>query len=388
MKQIPIILLFLISLVSAATAQSQRDRAEGALDSAIPIENIFNRSLMENTVKTFETDTPEESNLTAEEFDEEELLRQSENTPTANAFSNQKDSALGRPNIDIEDGALDLANNAIEQSDAIAGGLFSSNGGQCDSLFEGGSEFQGLQWCRKILSQDYKTCVQSREISVDRSDTWQCNVETADYLKTCNKSASYTCNGLTGNSCIQNAVNISGKSASWSGRVANVAIPKRGSNSCSIKTDTFYVSYKNSLNLSSLRLSSFTFRGVAQIKINGTVAYAYGGHRGNLSAGSRGCGKNCTQRVINASQSGFVSLCNASSRSASPNINLKPYVNVARPGTTTETSTSITLPANKTSNRVRIDIIRGNTTDRASTTKISVSGSCCSSFNIGVTGSC
>ena len=386
-------LRFIVALFLAQTmtvpvvAQSMRDRVQETIDGMAPIENQFNQSNMESTVVPYVTATPQETTLNPSEFDEKEVELQYQDDATGRAWTTMKDSATGRPAIDLGSDPLALADDAVEQSSSVVGGLFSSGGGVCSQDFQGG-QFQGTQFCRKLLSRTYRNCQQTRNVSVDREDYWKCNTETREYKKTCNRSVSWYCSGSTGGNCRKNGIGIWPHSVSWNsgGWDATVYLPNR-SGSCSIKTDTFYVNRKDYVSGGYLELNRVTFWGVLQVRVNGSNAYTYGGPNSNLYVGDRDCGKNCSVKAIYAGGQ-WIEDCSAPHRSVSPRINLYPYLSVGGAGPSWESGLNIGLSGAKTSNYVRIDIVRGNSTEGTTTPVIYATGNCCSAFSAGVNGSC
>jgi hypothetical protein len=378
------IVAIIIGSVMPALSQDDRTRAQNAVDSLAPISSELTRGNMEAVVGSFVTDNPDETSLRPEDFDEEEIERQYANDDTANAFSAAKDSTLTRPEVEMVDDPLALADDAIEQSDSVVGGLFSSSGGVCSQEFQGG-RFQGTQFCRKLLSRTIESCTQVRNVSVDREDRWRCSTETTDYVKTCNRGVSWSCNGYTGNSCRSRAILWSGYSGSWSGNLATVSLPAVGG--CSIKTHTFHVRRRDYLNGGVLELYDIQANGVLQIRINNSIVYTHGGVNSNLSIRDRGCGKNCSVKAVYAGNT-HIEDCGSARRTWTPRLDLYRYTSVARPGPSSESGSSISISQGKLSGWVRIDIIRGNSGESAPRARVYSTGSCCTSFRATVGGAC
>jgi len=382
-----IILSFLLCLcVGEVVAQSDRDLAQDAIDSLPPISSELTQGNMEATVGSFTTAAPPETQLDHTDFEDEQLRLQYENSDTGNAYSASRDSFITRPTIELPDDPLALADDAIEQSGSVVGGLFSSSGGVCSQDFQGG-RFQGIQYCRKLLSRTIETCKQSRHATVDREDDWQCDTETASYIKTCNAAVTWSCNGSTGGACRQSALRWSGYSGSWiSSTTARVTLPVRGGG-CTVKTDTFHIKRRDFLDNGSLQLRTVHFNGRVQVRINGTNVYTYGGPNSNLNIRDRDCGKNCSVKAIYAGST-HIEDCTNARRSVTPALDLYRYVPVAQPGPSTESGLNIGISQGKESAWVRIDIVRANSSESAPLADVYSTGNCCSSFKASVGGSC
>jgi hypothetical protein len=390
MKKVPLSLLIflMVGASGAANAQSMRERVQDNIDAMPSIEGIFTQENVENTVVPYETNRPPEADYNHNDFDRLELEQQYQDDATGQAWTTMKDSATGRPSIDLGDDPLSLADDAVEQADSVVGGLFSSGGGVCSDEFQGGS-FQGTQFCRKILSRTYESCQQDRVISVDREDDWQCSTETRNYRKNCTRNVNWVCSGTTGATCRKSKVIVSSATNSWNsaGTDITVTMPVRSNGTCNIKTDTFYVQARQGVNLSTLELSRLRFNGVAQIKVNGSIVWTYSKSGGDLNVRDRDCGKNCTAKAIYAGST-WVEDCTSSRRDQYPRHSIRTAVNVPNIGPSTENGTTITLPLSGVSNNLRIDVVRGNTSESATYMNIGVNGSCCSAFSGTVEGSC
>lgn len=378
------------AIATPVTAQDMRQRVEGIVNQIDPTGGVFNQSNMESVVVPYETSAPPESQLEPSQFDAEELQRQTEDTPAAQAYAADRDSALNRPEVDLGTDPLALADSAVEQADAVVGGLFSSDGGQCSQGFVADSRFQGMQWCRSIVTRNIQSCNLARNVAVDRRDTWSCDIETGTYLKTCNKSVSWRCSGSSGAACRQWALNIWPLGKTWdaAGNNATVNIPNRSNGTCSLKTDTFYINRRDALNLNSLELRDLYFFGVAQVRVNGANVWTYGTSRtGNIYVANRGCGKNCSVPAV-YSNGAWIEDCGSPGRVLSPRIGLAGYVGVGRPGPSVESGLSSYLQMGKVSGAVRIDVVRINTAENWSWARIGVTGACCSAFAATVGGTC
>ncbi len=386
MKRALIVVLGLGLWTGVGVAQTDRERAENALDWLAPISSELTQGNMEATVQSFTTATPPEADLDHTEFEDEQIRLQYENSDTGNAYAASKDSVLTRPTIELPDDPLALADDAIDQADSVVGGLFSSSGGVCSQEFQGG-RFQGIQFCRKLLSRTFESCTQDRFATVDREDDWQCDTETSNYVKTCDAPVNWSCNGSTGAACRRAALRWSGHTGSWiSSTTARVTLPARGGG-CTVKTDTFHIKRRDYLVNGSLQMRTAHFNGRVQIRINGTNVYTHGGPNSNLNIRDRDCGKNCSVRAIYAGST-HIEDCTSARRSVTPALDLYRYLSVGRPGPSTESGLNIGISQGKESGWVRIDIVRANSSESAPLADIYATGNCCSSFSASVGGSC
>lgn len=386
MKRFFLCLLLLSLATSIAIAQSDRDRAQQAIDGLPAIGTELTQGNMEATVKSFTTATPPETQLDHTEFEDEQIRLQYENSDVGNAYAASKDSVLTRPDVELPDDPLSLADDAIQQADSVVGGLFSSSGGVCSQEFQGG-RFQGTQFCRKLLSRTYENCTQTRSVSVDREDNWQCDTETTNYIKTCNRAVSWRCNGNTGQACRAQALLWSGYGGSWiNANTARVTLPARGGG-CTVKTDRFYIKRRDFLDYGVLSLNTVHFNGRVQILINGGIVYTWGGPNEYLNIRQRDCGKNCSVTAIYAGGT-HLEDCNSHWRGVSPALDLYRYLPVARPGPSYESGLNIGISQGKESGWVTIDIVRANSAESSPLVDIYSTGNCCSSLQASVGGSC
>jgi len=381
MKNTALICLAGLLLTSTALAQNEQTRAETALTGVVGITEVITQDNMEGTVVPFETATPIESELTVEQFEDAQLAIQTGQGVDSRAFSSTVGSALNRPEITIDPNALSLADSAIDQSETVLGGMFSADGGTCDAIFQGDS-FAGLKMCRAILSRQYESCSETREITLDREDTWACDVEEVLFRKQCETDLTWSCTGETGASCLTQAINIS-PTPIW-----NVAGDQAGPNYgpsddgfCSLKTRTIYLEAADYVNFSQLELGQIEFNGVAQIRINGVNVWTYGTtDTGNLTVANRDCGKDCAIPAVYAGST-WIEDCTTTFRTSNPNEDIASYLIQPVLGLNTDLNqTPITVSTGAVSNQVRIDILTGNNSETGLNALLNVGGSCCSAF--------
>ncbi len=379
--------LFLGSLGLAQV--SERDRAQGAMDSLGAVTDILTQGIMEDTVVPFETATPPESTLTEPEFDDAQFAIQTGSGADSRMFSATVDSALNRPDVTIDPNSLDLADSAIEQSDAVVGGLFTADGGTCEAIFDGGS-YNGIRICQAILSRRLETCQETRNISVDRDDTWSCDVEEPTYRKQCERNITWACTGSSGSSCIKSAVSFT-PAPVWTvgDEIADISFGAINNGVCSLKTHTVFVQSRDYVNLSFLDLSDLTFQGVAQIRVDGVNVWTYGtAATGDLVLGDRDCGKRCSRRAVYAGST-WIEDCGTATVISQPNADILASLNVPVLGPPSDLNTlPVIVSTGAATNQVRIDIITGNDSETSMDTTFKMGGQCCSAISANLGDQC
>ena len=171
--------LFLFALAAtSAAAQSMAERVQGAVAKTQASETIFNMDRMEGTVKTYETDNPEEASIQEADLEQEALKRKNQDTDVSRAVIAGEDSIRNRQDFDdINTGNADLA---VEQAEGALGGLFSEDGsGICSAEFASGA-VAGLNFCTRIIQKRMQSCTEQRVLDVDRRDRWACDVKERD----------------------------------------------------------------------------------------------------------------------------------------------------------------------------------------------------------------
>ena len=378
-----------------AFSQSQQDRAQTAVDAMGDVSNIFDQGTMVETVVPFETSSPDEVNLKPTDFDTQEILLQQSNTVTSRAYSAQKDSFALRPEVDLGNDPLALADDAVEQADAVAGGLFAAAGGECSTSFTGG-QFSGEQFCTQIVNSKIEACTQSRVITVDREDAWQCHVETDTYKKTCNRAVIYSCTGATGGACRQQNILFS-PAAIWdsAGSVATVAIPAVSGTSCGVKSHVTTINITDKAQLSELIAREAQYNGIMQVKVDGVVVAtsdALGGvnvsHGGSatLNIATRDCGKRCSREAVYAGST-WIEDCSSTRRTSNFSVDLKPKQD-NRPLGPVRLVNNALEAVSGSSSVITVEVLRANITDSAGTLKFHTSGACCGRVSTSLGASC
>ena len=368
---------------------TERDRAQAAVNGMGPVTDQITQGNMVNTITPFVTATPPEASLTEPNFDAAELAIRTGTGVDGRAYSATVDSALNRPAVTMPPTALNLADSAIGQADAVVGGLFSANSGTCSAIFQGGS-YNGLKICQSILSRRLETCQETRNISVDRDDTWSCTVENATYRKQCQKSITWSCTGSQNGTCRKQAISFT-PAPVWNaqGTSADVSFGPVNNGQCSIRTHTIYLRTADYMNMTAMSLAGLTFQGVAQIRVNGVNVWTFGtAATGNLAVGNRSCGKRCSRRAIYAGST-WIQDCGTATVISRPMVDILPSLTVAALGPSTNLNTPpVTVATGSLSTQVRIDILTGNNSETSATAQFQTAGQCCSAFTANLGGAC
>lgn len=394
----------LLTLLFAGSghAQSLQERAQSIIDGMGDASSTFNTGTMVDTVTPFETASPDEVGLNPSDFDAQEVLIQQSDTMTGRAFSSQVDSFSYRPEIDLGDDPLALADDAVEQSEAVAGGLFSSGGGECSASFEGGA-FSGQQFCRRILSRDTRQCYDTRQITVDRRDDWSCGIESAEYGKKCTKTVNYQCTGVTGGACRKQLITFPSRTVAWSsdGTLANVTIPDNDTSACQVKTSTIRIRRNDKVQLSEFRLNRLIYNGAAMVLIDGEVVISYGttgSALGNPIFASfsgpftgfevRG-GKVFAVTGLNAwGFDKYVGLCSDTRFTKNLDLDLRSYLPDRPLARAVVTDNAMQRPGGSQSDDLIIQIVKVNRTEADTSVRFQFNGACCSSLSVTDGGSC
>ena len=388
--------------VGPVHAQSLQERAQSIIDGMGDASSTFNSGTLVETVTPFETASPDEVNLNPSDFDTQEVLIQQSDTMTGRAFSSQVDSFSYRPDIDLGDDPLALADDAVEQSEAVAGGLFSSAGGECSASFEGG-EFSGQQFCRRILSRDTRQCYDTREISVDRRDDWSCGIEEAEYGKKCTNTVNYQCTGVTGGACRKQLLTFPSRTVSWSsdGTLANVTIPDNGTSACEVKTNTIRIRRNDKVQLSEFRLNRLVYNGSMMVLIDGEAVVSFGPTGAVLQTPSlygqeypytglevRAGTVWATSNLNLLGSAYYIGDCSNTRRTKNLNLNLSSFLPDRPLARAVVNNNVMQRPGGSQSDDLVIKIVRVNRRESNTYVRYKFNGACCSSLSVTDGGSC
>lgn len=397
--------LMVVMCAPPVHAQSLQERAQSIIDGMGSTSSTFNSGTMVDTVTPFETASPDEVDLNPADFDTQEVLIQQSDTMTGRAFSSQVDSFSYRPDIDLGDDPLALADDAVEQSEAVAGGLFSSGGGECSASFEGG-DFSGQQFCRRILSRDTRQCYDTRQITVDRRDDWSCGVEGAEYGKKCTKTVNYQCTGVTGGACRKQLITFPSRAVSWStdGTLANVTIPENDTSACQVKTTTIRIRRNDKVQLTTALLNNLSFNGAGMILIDGKSVVTIS-NSGEVFENAVVLGEEVPlygMKIINGFVFGdsrlppvdifffdrLLGVCASGRKTKTVNINLLDYLPNRPLARAVVNNNVMQRPGGSQSDDLIIRIVRANRFEGNTPVRFKFNGACCSLLSVTDGGSC
>lgn len=391
-----------------SVAQSMQDLAQDAISGSGDISSILSTGTLLDTVAPYETDSPDEVDLRPTDFDDQEVLIQQSDSIAGRAFSAQADSFAYRPEIDLGNDPLALADDAIEQSEAVAGGLFESSGGECSATFDGGI-YSGQQFCSRILARDQRQCYDTRVITVDRRDTWSCGIEGTEYGKKCRKDVVYACTGTTGAVCRKQLITFPNRISSWNsgGTRATVRIPDNDTASCRIKTTNYYIRRNDKVQLTTLLLRNMSFNGAAQILIDdvaiatfntvGTfmpeVSYVLGPE--NVVTVRRRKLEMVDGVVLAPSLdfygpyfTSFLGFCNSTRHTSSLNIDLSSYLPNRALATAVVVDNALIRPGGSPNDTLKLTVVRANKVEGNTYVRHTFGGACCSRLSVTDGGSC
>lgn len=373
--------LLFLCLSSPALGQTLQDRAASQIEALGPVTGVLTEDALEEVVLPYETDKPFEASLGSEDLEDAVLATRVGDSTASQAFRATVDTATGRPDVAPSDGALGLANLAVSLGADSVAGLFTGEGNACSNAFDGPIT-SGTHRCFTPLSRDFRTCREERRVTVSREDKWACTEETPEYRKTCTKPIEWRCTGATGGTCMQNAVRFT-KPVGWnaSGDTAEITFSGGGTGACALREEALQITLEDIASLTSLRLDTITYQGVAQVRVNGRNLWTQGTSGGaNLTVKSRDCGKNCAVDAVYAGNT-WIEDCGSTARSRAPGIELSTEFTQAAPGPNTPLEiTPVRAQTGSLSNAVEITLITANRQETGPSLRFALRGSCCSEF--------
>lgn len=383
----PMTVLWLVLAPCDLAAQDWRAQAQQSPDALGSVTDLIDQQTMEATVTPYETDAPPEAGIAPHQIEDEVFNARVSDSVAARGLSAQVDSALTRPDVDLGDNPLGLADAAVGASEAVAGGLFVPGGEACDASLTATPRDEVL-YCTAVASAQYQTCRETRSIEIDRDDLWACSTEDLDYKKRCSQAVSWTCTGETGTLCTQAALGLPA-SAVWLAGATGFDMSGTLSTdvACTLQFDSFTVTATDAIDLRSLVVDQVTFNGAAQIRVNGVNVWTFGtSATGNLNIRNRDCGKDCSRGAAYAGDT-WIEDCGSTNRTTSPNVDLLSSL----PGTSRGPSSIIdhaVVLAGPTQATWTIELIRINRTETAVGIGVAVAGSCCSAWSADTGGAC
>lgn len=216
-----------VTPASSVFAQSVTGRAAAAADQSLNKTATFRDETVSAVVTPFETAAPPETELSHTRFEDRIDETRQANSDQGRVLRATEESAIVRPDMRIDgQGALfDDANWAHQNADAIAGRYFSGESGSCTTPQLPVSERRDA-FCESQPVLEDKACRLTRQITLDRTDTYQCDTRPQNFVQLCERHRSYACEvTTTQEACIQNAVHVTGGDVSWEGQRATVLLP-------------------------------------------------------------------------------------------------------------------------------------------------------------------
>lgn len=370
-------------------AQSLQDRATSQIEALGPVTGVLTEDALEEVVLPYETDTPFEASLGAEDLEDAVLATRVGNSTASQAFRATVDSATGRPDVAPSDGAFGLANLAVSIGADSVAGLFAGEGTACTDAFDGPIT-SGTHHCSAPLSRDFRTCREERKVSVNREDIWACSEETPEYRKTCTRPIAWRCTGTTGGACLKSAVTFS-RTTQWnaSGTTAKIEFIPRGNGTCKIREKTTRISVLDYAELSSLELATLSYQGVAQIQVDGRNLWTQGGHsNADLVIRSRDCGKKCEVDAVYSGNT-WIADCGDASHASQIDLELAHLLHQKAPGPNSALDQDpVRALTESKSNRVMLTLVTVNRNEEGPKLRFNVSGACCSEFTASLGDAC
>ncbi|MDV4146448.1 hypothetical protein [Shimia sp. FJ5] len=269
-----------------ALAEDYRSRAEQSIsqDNAT---STFTDETVQEIVSPFETDAPPETGYSHTEFEDKIAEIRNAETNQGRVLRATEDSALVRPDVDIDgQGPLfDDANWAHENAEAVAGQYFSDELGNCEEPHIPVSQTIDM-FCESMPARAPRSCDLTREIWVDRTDTWRCDKRAAQFTKICTKNIQLECANPDGPiSCLANQIEVEGEgvTSSWAGNTLTItfaapehpvgppAAPGFGAGPtdgwAALVKHEFKIRISDRVKPSSVLLQDVTAKGVAQLLV-------------------------------------------------------------------------------------------------------------------------
>ena len=350
------------------------------------VTDLLTEDTLNATVTPFETAAPPESEIAPHEIENEVFLRRVGDSVEARGFQSQVESALRRPDADVDSSDLGLADAAVAGAEGVAGGYFTPGGEACDPGLSVTPRDEVLH-CTSVVAQQYQACRETRAIYTDRDDLWACSTEDLDYKKHCARDVTWTCTGEQGPTCIASALTLPSSGVWRTGATGfDVAGTASTDNACTLQSDTFIVTAQGAVDLRGFLIDQLAFYGAAQIRVNGTNIWTHGtSATGNLNIRTRDCGKDCSRPAAYAGGT-WIEDCGSSLRYAAGTDILAVHPGPTR-GPSAITDHAVTLPPSPATTWT-IEILRINRTELGLSAGFALQGSCCAAWDAQTAGAC
>lgn len=382
-------LLLLLLLGTPAFGQNLHDRAEAQVETLGSISQFLTEDALDEVVIPFETATPFEASLGAGDLEDSVLATRIGDTTASQAFRATVDSATGRPEVAPSNGALGLANLAVSVGADSVAELFTGEGGSCSNAFDG-PVTSGTHTCSAPLTRDFRTCRETRTVSVNREDQWRCTKEDPTYRKSCSQEITWRCTGTQGGACLKQALRFS-RSVVWNAAGSAVALDflGGGSGTCALREYSVQIDIEDIANITSLSVGEIRYQGVAQLRVNGRNLWSNGASGGaNLKIAARDCGKNCSVDAVYAGST-WIADCGEGSQTRTANLDLIGEFAQSAPGPSTSLALEpVTAVTGSRSDQVTVTLITANRSEVGPSLSFNLSGSCCSAFTADLGATC
>ena len=183
----------LLALAAAAQAQdfdpSARARAAGNAVRLEPGTTTFSDGTVGEVVTPYTTAAPPEVGLDIDNFDSQANKVKIDGSNAARGYQYMMDSVALRPTYDLDDSHVGIiaGDKATQEADGIAGSYFSSTASDNPACnFDGFSVLEPFErFCDVYKNFREETCTIDRQVTVEREDFWQCDIQEALQTYTC-----------------------------------------------------------------------------------------------------------------------------------------------------------------------------------------------------------
>lgn len=382
-------LLLLILLSTPAFGQTLQERARTQVGNLGSISQFLTEDALDEVVIPFETATPFEASLEAGDLEDAVLATRIGDSTASQAFRATVDSATGRPIIAPSSGAMGLANLAVSVGADSVADLFTGESDTCSNAFDG-PVTSGTHSCTSPLTRDFRTCRETRTVSVNREDQWSCTEEDPTYRKSCAREITWRCTGIKGGDCLKQALRFS-RPVTWNaaGNAVTLGFAGSGSGACALREHEVQIDIEDIARITSLSVGELTTQGVAQLRVNGKNLWTNGSAGGaNLKIAARDCGKNCSVDAVYAGST-WIADCGEASQTRTANLDLVAEFAQSAPGPSTSLALEpVAAVTGSRSTSVTVTLLTANTREVGATLGLNVIGSCCSAFTADLGATC
>jgi hypothetical protein len=286
--------LLLLGAALPAGAQSPAERAEQALPG---MPDLGGMQGAEGTVVIpFAGTEMPERNFNPNTFEDNiQTIRQTPGTQNR-VLEGTEDSYLTRPGFTVTPEDLANPDAVVRDAPNIAGSYFTEETGSCENPDLPPSQpIDRFCTSREVL--ETRSCDQIRNIWIDRTDWYRCDVREEVFVRFCERDVTYSCVIETDtNACIRNNVTFDGGTVSWSGNEATVHFPEapRTDTDAAIYDHMFTIRLSDRFHADAVSVRRIRAKAVVQLalgdEIVGTWAENINPDFGHRSFGKPRCG--------------------------------------------------------------------------------------------------